>query len=232
VLSFGRGKGVTGGHGGALLAIGDRWRDRVTELRDRLPEGGAGARAIGQAAAQWVLGRPRAYALPASIPWLHLGEMVYHPAHEPRGISMASASLVAAALDGAAAAARERRRRATWLEGAARGAADFVPVRVIAGGKGGYLRLAGIASRPRQPMPASGVVRGYPVTMFEQDELRPILHADEHEHPGALLLRRALFTLPTHERVTPRDLDALRSWMLPPMRLPNEMAASDYLVSQ
>ncbi|HEU4452934.1 MAG TPA: aminotransferase class I/II-fold pyridoxal phosphate-dependent enzyme, partial [Longimicrobium sp.] len=62
VLSFGRGKGWTGGRGGALLV-----HDPALAVPS-LGAGGLGAEAenVATALAQWALGRPAIYAVPAS----------------------------------------------------------------------------------------------------------------------------------------------------------------------
>ncbi|HXC25876.1 MAG TPA: DegT/DnrJ/EryC1/StrS family aminotransferase, partial [Gemmatimonadaceae bacterium] len=98
VLSFGRGKGTTAGNGGALLALSERFRDPVAAVAERLPSPGRGAGDIVGATASWILGRPSVYAIPASIPALHLGETVYHEAHEPESLSLGGATLLRATL--------------------------------------------------------------------------------------------------------------------------------------
>src|SRR5207245_11729574 len=74
-LSFGRGKGWTGGKGGALLVRargGQRLPLRNGGAAQRLGEAGALAElgVLLRATAQWALGHPARYRLPASIPWL------------------------------------------------------------------------------------------------------------------------------------------------------------------
>ncbi|HEV8409910.1 MAG TPA: DegT/DnrJ/EryC1/StrS family aminotransferase, partial [Gemmatimonadaceae bacterium] len=76
VLSFGRGKGWTGGGGGALLA-----RNGITRmlgpLKEFSPRPAGAFTGFLAATAQWTFGRPSLYGIPASIPWLHLGETNY-----------------------------------------------------------------------------------------------------------------------------------------------------------
>src|SRR5207247_2360158 len=71
VLSFGRGKGWTGGRGGALLSRGGAGGNGGNG------NGGGGegglwreAGVLALAAAQWAFARPAAYGIPASLPWL------------------------------------------------------------------------------------------------------------------------------------------------------------------
>ncbi|HEX2189850.1 MAG TPA: DegT/DnrJ/EryC1/StrS family aminotransferase, partial [Longimicrobiaceae bacterium] len=91
VLSFGRGKGWTGGRGGALLARGGHGGP-LRALPE--PHAAAEAKTAALVAAQWLLGRPGVYGIPASIPGLGLGETVYHDPAPPEGITRAAAALV------------------------------------------------------------------------------------------------------------------------------------------
>ena len=95
VLSFGRGKGTTGGRGGAAFATDGARPEVVARARSAWIEG-AGTRTndrragwddLGRAVAQWAFGRPALYAIPASIPALGLGQTVYRPAPDPGRLS-------------------------------------------------------------------------------------------------------------------------------------------------
>ncbi|HSJ65284.1 MAG TPA: DegT/DnrJ/EryC1/StrS family aminotransferase [Gemmatimonadaceae bacterium] len=207
VLSFGRGKGLTGGAGGALLAIGESAAARIEAAR--VNGGGRGFRELAACTAQWTLGRPAVYGLPSALPWLRLGEMVYHPAHEPRGLAASAAAMVRAALRDADAAAARRRARATrLLDPAPAGVITSIP-----GGASGMLRVPVRVRPDGDPPTRLGVVPAYPRTLFEQPELGPLLHAGETEHPGAGTLRALLHTVPVHDFVTASDLQAIRMWL-------------------
>ncbi|HYR11816.1 MAG TPA: DegT/DnrJ/EryC1/StrS family aminotransferase, partial [Longimicrobium sp.] len=94
VLSFGRGKGRTGGAGGALLAHDLAGQAALRHARLRVDEGDAGWRDLAAAAVQWMLARPSVYAFPAALPFLRLGETVYHPPSPPRRLSRAAAGVL------------------------------------------------------------------------------------------------------------------------------------------
>ena len=213
ILSFGRGKGTTGGRGGAVMASDATWAARLDEhaasLRGRAPMGWGD---LTRAGAQWLLGRPTLYAIPSAIPGLRLGEMVYHPAHEPRPLSCAAAALVRSALRADPAEVARRRHNAKALESSIDGR-SVCSVRPIEGAEPGYLRFAVRVSDLRAPAPVLGITRGYPRALFEQDELRPCLHEDEPEPLGGRHLRTSLFTLPVHGLVTVNDLTRLRAWL-------------------
>jgi dTDP-4-amino-4,6-dideoxygalactose transaminase len=215
VLSFGRGKGMTGGGGGALLTIGTRSFDASTAQNMRVASPASSFRTLVVTAAQWALGRPSLYALPSAVPSLHLGETIYHPAHEPRAITSASASLVRAALARADDDLAVRRLNAQVLESAARNARDIDLIRPIAGAEPGYLRfpvrLADTRTQERERI-ALGIVHGYPDTLADLPELRSSLIGDE-TLPGARELQRAIVTLPTHSLLSEKDLMKVCSWM-------------------
>lgn len=212
VLSFGRGKGMTGSGGGALLGIGARGREALA-LAGSPAGASAGARALATAAAQWALGRPALYALPSAIPALHLGETIYHAAHEPRAITGVSASLVRAALARADADLAVRRRHAEELARAAANAKSVRCITPIAGGVPGYLRFPIRMDAARRMSMALGVVRGYPETLADLTELRSSLVGNE-KLPGSLELQRTLVTIPTHAHLTPSDIEKISAWLV------------------
>lgn len=218
VLSFGRGKGWTGGSGGAVLARGHA----AARLDDRLsvfPHPESGASTLARAAAMAALVRPPAFSLTALMPWLHLGETRYRAPDQPRRLPRAAASLLLASRDAADREAAVRRAVAAWLLDAVRPLAAVAPVEAVRGADGGYLRLpvrvahgiSGFAD-PRRAR-RLGIAPGYPGTLAQ---LLPV-HARlapaprGHRWPGADEIARQLVTLPTHSLLTARDRLALVS---------------------
>lgn len=212
VVSFGRGKGLCAAGGGAIIAHDDVWAARLRELT--LPSAGVGLAAWAKLAAQWILGRPSVYALPAKLPFLRLGEMVYHAATEPTSMASISGALVASAFALEAEDLAIRRANARALETLAASAVDMQLIREIPGAVPGYLRLPVLdRSGARSPDPALGIVRPYPRAVIEQEEIQPALHAGEPDTPGAREMARNLFGLPVHRFVTASDIIALSNWM-------------------
>jgi hypothetical protein len=212
VVSFGRGKGLCAGGGGALLGQGDHWTTIVEKLE--LNSGGRGLGGIVKTGVQWALGRPSVYALPAMLPFLHLGEMVYHEAGEPVGMPASASSLVSSAFRLEESDLESRRRTARTLDDAAARAPTLGRIAPIPDSVPGYLRYAvRDLSGSRRIDPELGVVQPYPRTLSEQPELRSALVSGEPLMPGAAELRKSLFTLPTHRFVRPSDLAALTRWM-------------------
>jgi perosamine synthetase len=215
VLSFGRGKGWTGGRGGALLARGSAGTPPGT-LTDPAPS--AEVKTAVLVAAQWLLGRPEVYGVPAAIPGLGLGETVYHDPAPPEGITRAAASLVRHGRDASRREAAARRANASAL--LARLADDRVarPAAVPADAVAGWLRLplrvpGGMAALPVAAR-RLGVAASYPTPLGELPQLRALLAGPEARWPGAESLARELVTLPTHSRVTDREREAIVALLL------------------
>lgn len=225
VLSFGRGKGTTGGRGGAVFATEAAGPELALSLSTWTEGLGAGARKrasdqragwgdLGRAAAQWAFGQPAFYAIPASIPALGLGQTVYRPAHEPGRLSRAAATLVESALARADADRAARGQRAAWYRHRLTDVDDVRLVQPIAGAEPGYLRFPILCARSdggiNETAPALGVVRTYPRPLGEEPAIAAVLKTGEStiSTPGAQILCCRLLTLPTHASTT--DLDAKR----------------------
>lgn len=213
VLSFGRGKGTTGGAGGALVVNASALVQRAAEARASLARS-RGLRPLAATAVQWLLGRPAVYGLPASLPGLRLGEMVYHPAHAPAAMSDAATAMVVRSLARDPREVRVRRTRAARLRAVLEDQPGLTGVDPLPGAKPGYLRFVVRASGARRPpAPRLGILPGYPMTLDEHPPLRPLLLPGEEAGPGARALRDSVLTLPTHSLVTEADLARLVRWL-------------------
>jgi perosamine synthetase len=219
VLSFGRGKGTTGGRGGAVMAtrgaapdVAESWQ-RALEAR-AIP---AGWGDLARAAVQWAFGRPALYGIPASIPALHLGETVYHAAGEPARLSGAAAALVERSLARVDADRVRRAARAWWYTERLEGMPTVRVVHPIAGAEPGYLRFPILDATPgmagRSPAPRLGVVRSYPRPLGEEPAIAAVLAPREPPMPGARAICERLLTLPTHAAVTDRDAGRVVEWL-------------------
>lgn len=212
LVSFGRGKGLCAGGGGALLASSEGWESSVAALR--LAKGDRGWTGLAKAGVQWALGRPALYAIPSMIPWLHLGQMVYHPATEPRAMDVSANALVSSAFSLEPADLETRRGNAAALSDLLGQHHHLDGITTIAGAAPGYLRLAVLDNSGSRGADTSlGIARPYPTTMLEMPELRESLHDFEPAAPGAVILRDRLLTLPTHRYLTARDIARLRRWI-------------------
>lgn len=223
VLSFGRGKGLSGGGGGALLAHDEAGEARLDTARSRIGDDeDRGWGAFAASAAQWIFGRPALYGIPTALPFLSLGETTYEPPSDVCPATSVSLALISAAWELAREEAETRRRRARQLRSALARVGDVLPVRVPPGGEGGYLRLPVIARSPgaaerldSAEARRRGVMPGYPRPLHRLAGFRPRIRNLEDgrdaRFPGAETLSRKLFTLPVHSRLTEGDLTGLVS---------------------
>lgn len=217
VLSFGRGKGWTGGGGGALL-LRDDPGDVGPVLRDRLT-GQAGPGAASAAlnlTAQWMLARPLLYGLPSKLAVLGLGDTVYEPPTPPGPMSASGARIIVATTGAADTEARARRSAAKELTKAA------APMDVTGSrpkrSETGYLRMPlrvrgraadDVVDRTARSL---GLIPSYPQALPALPEIRA-LRGGTRDWSGAEALARELFTAPTHSRVGAADRRRLAGWL-------------------
>jgi dTDP-4-amino-4,6-dideoxygalactose transaminase len=213
VLSFGRGKGMTGGRGGALLlnSSPDARAPRLPALTHR----SSSLRDAALLLAQWALARPSVYRLPLSIPALRLGETIYHapsPAGSPSRFALGALTRT---IPLALAEASRRRVSANWLLEQIGDSGSIVSPKPPAGAVPGYLRLP-VVIDPAVAGPLStdqarslGVWRGYPRSLADLENFGARRLGPGGSTRGARLLAERLFTLPTHGLLYPADRIAL-----------------------
>jgi dTDP-4-amino-4,6-dideoxygalactose transaminase len=215
ILSFGRGKGTTAGHGGALAFRG---ADGIGE-GERLPPPGPmdELRAVFGVAGLWLLARPSVYWLPAALPFLRLGETVYQPPAPALALGAVGASVLAATLPLARPEAVSRRSIASRLRVRLE-AAGLSGCRGVDGGEPSYLRLPVVSGRVRRVagLPRArrlGIMSGYPRVLTDLTGFGARCGNDRGRFPGAAELAERLFTLPTHSRLAEPDVQALEQWI-------------------
>lgn len=221
VLSFGRGKGRTGGGGGALVANDSIGEACIEAVKHEIQPGGAGVRELVAATVQWLLGRPELYSVPASMPFLGLGKTVYHPPGPWLEMTDAGAAVLDRAWDLAEREAEVRRRNGSRLVAPlAVGGAQLAPVRGTPGAVPGWLRLPLILSSGRRDelltdeLLRLGAAPGYPRPLATLEPFRHRVANPDDDMPGAALLADRLITLPTHSRLEPTDLAKLEAWIV------------------
>jgi dTDP-4-amino-4,6-dideoxygalactose transaminase len=218
VLSFGRGKGWTGGSGGAVcirgssgLRLSDLPRPKVTQE----------LRLLALDAAQWAFGRPSLYSLPAGIPAFGLGETRYRAPTEPQAITALAAALLRRTVVSANTEKELRRANAdVWR---ATLPSELSHIRPIADAAPSYLRLPvrvdeRIAAGARSGVARRvGIARSYPKPLNELRELAPQLIPSREIPQGARALARQLLTLPTHSCIADVDRRSIaslfKSWL-------------------
>lgn len=213
ILSFGRGKGETGGTGGALMvhSAGALQHD----LRTLMSPSHGGATIAGlKLAAQWLLGRPALYAIPSALPMLRLGETIYKTPTAPRAMSAGAARVLRHTRRASAGEARARRANAERL---LRSLGEHASVACGASARAtaGWLRFPILVDATPGQLAAGralGIIRGYPIALRDLEPLRPLLD-DLTATPGATRMARVLHTLPTHGLLGEGDLRALEQWL-------------------
>ena len=214
ILSFGRGKGTTGGSGGALLVKTPALAEWTSRARSDLRKGSGGAMAVATLTAQRLLSHPYLYILPSSMPGLKLGEMIYRSPRIPSAMSSASAAVLRWTLTDDSRHLSARRARAGVLLSLVSDAPAVVAVRPVAGGESGFLRFALIDTHGGLgPAADLGALRGYPMTLEQHLQLRPLILRGETAGKGSKFVRDRLFTVPTHSRVGHYDLARLTEWL-------------------
>jgi len=205
ILSFGRGKQVTCGSGGAIATCSDRIASTIASRYRDLPRP-TGLETITDFASLALLAmfvRPSLYWIPSALPSLRLGETVY-----PREIRIRRMSgLKAGALrNWRAHLMRSNRVRSRT--------ADYFRLRAglgLATPSHPYLRVPVLASTPAQKQRLQalskrfglGMSAAYPAAVSDIPELRPYL--DGRQFPAAAALAERLLTLPTHQWLREKD---------------------------
>lgn len=212
VLSFGRGKGLNCGGGGALL--GPDGREVAADAFDTASRAGS-ARQLGVAAVTDVLSNPLAFGLVRRLPMTAVGETRYHPPHAPRRIAMGAGRLLAAALD---AEHRELPARQQHERAYADALASSERIRAMQAhpsSVSGALRFPVLMDPGTgHALQSLGVARAYPRTLAEYPELLSITENPSAAMPGARELADRLHTLPTHALLTPADRERLVAALL------------------
>jgi dTDP-4-amino-4,6-dideoxygalactose transaminase len=200
VLSFGRGKGRTGGGGGALLALDDAGAALLESVRDAVGAAGRGTGSLARLAAQWALGRPPLYRIPASIPQLGLGETRYHDPVPVTAMPAACAAALAAGWQRSREEVAVRRRvAAAWRASRATHGWQF-PESDASASERGELRLAALVPEKGPAVVARlglGAASAYPCIL----PVLPVFAGragSEGDWPGASRLVQHLITLPCH----------------------------------
>ncbi len=215
VLSFGRGKGRTGGSGGALIAN----TDAAGRLLERATLGKPG-QGLGSYAGLWVqvlLGRPSLYGIPRSLPFLGLGQTVYRPAPDFRGLPSRNAAVLDRTWDVSHEEALVRREHADrWLEEVP-WSEELRRIEVDPLATPGWLRCP-VRATGRAALTLSssdarhrGIERGYPLPMEDLPVSSRRFARFRGKTVGARALAREIFSLPTHRWVTETDFGVVKA---------------------
>jgi dTDP-4-amino-4,6-dideoxygalactose transaminase len=215
VLSFGRGKGWTGGSGGALLVRDQAPWSGLSEALALLSRGRrrrpSEVRVLGALTAQWALGRPIAYGIPYALPWLRLGETVYRDAPVPQPMTRAASACLATTRPAGAREAAARRVTAIALTAAIGVGPSVRPIQPLRDATPGYLRLPVrlahglIGFSERAAALRLGLASSYPSVLAALPQVRPWVDDVTTRWPGSEELVQTLWTVPTHSRLSDEE---------------------------
>jgi len=209
LFSFGRGKPLALGGGGAIAHAGK-------PLAEEKPGETGGWVDAASLVATTVLGNPLLYRLPASLPFLGIGETVYEPAFETSRGMWAWQERLGSRLASGIPALRERRlANARRLAASVRDAKGFsLPALAT---DDGPLRLPVLApsraSRERmlRDLASRGVSASamYPGTLLDVRALRPHVVNPDAAVRGARELADRLFTLPAYPALKAPEVERI-----------------------
>jgi dTDP-4-amino-4,6-dideoxygalactose transaminase len=216
ILSFGRGKGRTGGGGGALLSF-DPALDTAAAPLQRAPAAGA-LELAALVAAQWLLGRPAVYGWLVAVPGLDLGQTVYRRPRALRQMHRVSAAVLLETWKLAAAEAGSRRVLANRLASALHNHPALISITPVADAAPGYLRFPVLWRHEAPPFgdreaKRLGIMPGYPKALCDLPGFADRVKNRGEPFQGARYLASRLGTLPTHSRLSPRAQAALEGWI-------------------
>lgn len=216
ILSFGRGKGMTGGGGGALLVPSDSPLGADARALALAPASGSAWRPGVMAAAQWALARPSLYGLPAALPSLGLGETLYQSPHPATTISAFAIGVLSVTMTLTDDELRARQIVAAALRLMVQGK-HVRGVEPPSCAVAGYLRFpVRVSEAARSSVPAArrlGVMPGYPTSLASLAGFASRALNAGTAMPGAEELARTLCTLPTHGALRAADLARLQRWV-------------------
>jgi len=213
VLSFGRGKGITTGGGGALLGKGAMPELVETELGP--PRHGLSNVVV--LAALATFGWPGVFGVVRAAPRLGVGETTYrHPTPSRLGSGVCAAVLPAALAVAATELNRRRENAAAYIREIGQ-VARVRTIHPLADADPGFLRFpvvwTGLTMRDLTGARALGVMAGYPRALVDVPEIGDKVVNSTEKVPGARLLAERLMTLPTHGGMSPRDVADVCAWL-------------------
>ena len=220
VLSFGRGKGLNAGGGGALSVAEHTFSDIETDLRAAIDITSVSTwqrsvRDVAVVALSEVLSQPWLYWLPASIPALGLGQTEFKPPVQLAYPSAAQRQFILHALDKEPCLLKARQLVEQWYY---ERLSDYPQILVSppeVPEHSGALRFPVLLdAHVAENYSRFGVARSYPRTLMEYAQIAPHVRGQSRSLMGAQELSAKLHTLPTHRLMRQSDRQALVSSLI------------------
>lgn len=217
--SLGRGKALTTYNGGILVTSNRELSVQLDEIVNSLPGAGLLEESIVYVKMMMysMFIRPKLYWIPASLPFLGLGETVYESDFGIGRLSSVQTVAGSVIFESILYFLTLRAQNALELANAVLNLDKFEIPGWNAANCPPYLRLPVLApsreSRDRaiEELRSVGIVatKMYPSTLRDIPAIEPHLVSKETEFPGAQKLVERLFTLPTHPYLTDTDFDKI-----------------------
>jgi perosamine synthetase len=220
ILSFGRGKNITTGNGGAALIRRPELQKRVDKIlqHDMAVQTGSVADKLQLAVYKLFISR-YLFWIPAGLPFLHLGETVYDPYFEAAQMSADRAGRGLLMLTQNERVLSSRQQIASAYRGQLRDANGLNMLEPRSGSSSADLRFPVILAH--QPNCATVLADGrkygisgmYPDTISSVAD--PGAYFISHEPcPVARLVADQLITLPTHHGISEVDVDTICRFLM------------------
>ncbi len=212
LFSLSRGKNMTAVDGGIVLTDCDDVAEGLAALLSE--PSGLRPKHVVQSFMLLAMLHPRAYWLPASLPFLNIGASVFDPVFPVESLDFWRAGLAVSVLERLDALNADRRTVAASLLSKLDKLDGVRTIRPLAGAEPIFLRLPvlpknGAWPRGKVPViPEMGIVRSYPLALQDIAPLKPHFAGSE-SCPVSALLASSLLTLPTHSFVKDADLTVM-----------------------
>ena len=210
IFSLGRGKNVSCGAGGIVMTASPAIADAIAREYHRIPPPTVACemKDLLQVMLMALFVRPRLYWIPASLPFLHLGETVFPKAVPVRGLSGVRAGLLCGWQERLTVSNRQRSEAARYFR-------HRLPLRLPPQADHPYLRVPFRVrnAREKQRLCAMSRRRGlglspaYPTPITEIPGVP--LACEGRRFPSAQRVASSLVTIPTHPLVSERDRMAI-----------------------
>jgi perosamine synthetase len=210
LFSLGRGKNITCGGGGVIVTRSDRIADSIRKECAVLehPSFTSTVKDLVQTAAMAIFIRPRLYWIPASLPFLRLGETIFPDSIPLLRLSGMKAGLLRNWRTRLAQANSDRSRTASELSAR-------LALQPPSGTSHPYLRLPFMAPTKRQKdrllelskAHGLGLSVAYPTPISDVPQVRAVI--DGARFPGAAYVASHAVTIPTHHWLSERDKRAI-----------------------
>jgi perosamine synthetase len=221
ILSFGRGKNITTGNGGAVLTRRPELQKRADKIfqRDMAVQPGSIADKIQMAVYKSFFSR-RLFWIPARIPFLHLGETEYNPNFEAHKMSDDRAGRGLLMLAQSAEILSGRQKIAACYREKLHNAGGLNLLEPQPGSSSADLRFPVILAD--QPIRATVLAEGrrygisgmYPDTISAGVGLSEAYFALGVPNPVSRLVADQLVTLPTHHGISEVDVDTICRFLM------------------